>query len=262
MGCEEFSDDEDVETGETTCRPPCDCEAAMRQINDEVNQIARIPGAIDRNAAITQAYKNLGQAWPDNWWIRLAGYVSTQGGCAMKKVIAGKKVASLAAQHPDPRISIPARYAANQLSKSLNALVDANTTIFSSVYPPNAFAQRCGYARLKECAESRKIDVSPKLLDALEKLENGDLRGAADSMAAYEQTEVVQPVYERHAEAFEFMESVENVLPGDQTSIPVSYQCGAEPVVPLGGLDISDPRDRVNYYHSLMNRMMQVEGLP
>lgn len=74
--------------------------------------------------------------------------------------------------------------------------------------------------------------------------------------------EVVQPVYQHHAGTFGDLATAESLMPGDQTSILIAYECTQENLVPLGGLDIENPEDRVDYSHSLTDRMMKIEGLP
>ena len=143
-----------------------------------------------------------------------------------------------------------------------DALGDANLTIFESVYPPNKFMQTCGYEKLKECVENREIEVNEDIMTALGEIDAGNLRTGADLLAKHEQVDVVQPVYERHKETFEDLATAESWVPGDQTSIPVSYDCTRHDLVPLGDLDIAKPRDRVKYYGRLMDRMMTIEGLP
>ncbi|MDB6180905.1 DUF2515 family protein [Paracoccus fistulariae] len=254
---------------------PGNCAEAMARASSEVDRIARmtglsrarghpmntdfIPGEIRRNEAITAAYQQLGKDAPDNWWIRLAGYVSVQGGCAMQRT------QDLDAQTGGRLFVDPA--------DALEALGDANITIFSSIYPANKFMSDCGYARLKECVARGEVEVSDDIMAGLELLQKGDLRGAADMIALYEQTEIVQPVYERYPEVFEGIAAAEEFAAGfpplralgydDQSSIAVAYQCTRDPdqIVPLGDLDISNPQDRVRYYRRLMDRMMVVEGL-
>ncbi|MBM7066541.1 hypothetical protein [Actibacterium sp. 188UL27-1] len=229
-----------------TC--PNNCAEAMAMANQEVDLVRRIDDPIQRNVGITEAYRDLGEAMPNNWWVRLAGYVSTQGGCAMRRT-----------QQWDAQ-SI-GRLIVNP-EQAMEALKDANISIFSSVYPPNKFMHECGFERLKECVDAGEIEVDETLMAGLEKLNNGDLQGAADLLAQHEQVEVVQPVYDRHAETFDDLGNAEAMMPGDQTSIPIAYECTRDNLVPLGDLDIEDPFDRVSYYHRLMDRMKQIEGLP
>lgn len=91
--------------------------------------------------------------------------------------------------------------------------------------PPNKFMQTCRYEKLKECVENREIDVDRNIMTALGEIDAGNLRAGADLLADHEQRDVVQPVYERHKETFEDLATAESWVPGDQTSIPVSYDC-------------------------------------
>ena len=121
--------------------------------------------------------------------------------------------------------------------------------------------QTCRYEKLKECVENREIDVDRNIMTALGEIDAGNLRAGADLLADHEQVDVVQPVYERHKETFENLAHLEGLV-GDQTSIPVSYDCTRDDLVPLGHLDIAKARDRVKYYGRLMDRMMTIERLP
>jgi hypothetical protein len=232
---------------------PTDCKEAMRMANREVDAAKRIADPVKRNVAITQAYRSLGRAAPNNWWVRLAGYVSTQGGCAMKKFYASETWTGVGAQTLGRAVVNP--------EDALDTLKDANTTIFESVYPPNKFMQTCGYKKLKECVDKGEIQVNPKLMQALGKMDAGDYQGAADMIAQHEQVDVVQPVYERHKDTFDDMMTADSWIPGDQTSIPVSYSCDGGTQVPLGSLKLQDPQDRVKYYKKLMDEMKRIEGL-
>lgn len=227
-----------------TC--PDTCEEAAAQVQDEVNRIKRIDDPIERNVAITGAYERLARDMPQNDWVRLASYVSVQGGCAMKQA------ASLKARIlPNAWISSP---------KMLDALKDANTTIFESIYPVNRFVANCGLAKLRECAAAGAITVPRPLMAAIEQMEAGNTRRAADIIAQYEQVDVVQRVYDRHPTAFEDMAQGEAVLPGDQTSIPVAKTCTRDNLVPIGNRNIANAQDRVAYYGDLMDRMLRIEG--
>jgi hypothetical protein len=219
----------------------------MKMANAEVDLMRRIPNAVQRNIGITQSYQNLGRQMPNNWWVRLAGYVSVQGGCAMKRTLAwDAQTVGRAVVNPE---------------KAMEALGDANMTIFSSVYPPNKFMSVCGYKRLKECVDRGEVKVDPKIMKALEQINAGNLRAGADLMADHEQVDVVQPVYDRHADTFGNLATAEGLMPGDQTSIPIAYACTRSDLVSIGSLDIANPEDRVRYYRLLMDRMMKLEGL-
>jgi hypothetical protein len=234
-----------------TC--PADCKEAMALANREVDAAKRIEDPVKRNAVITKAYRDLGRAAPNNRWVRLAGYVSTQGGCAMKKFYASETWTGVGAQTLGRLVVNP--------SDALDTLKDANTTIFASVYPPNKFMQTCGYKKLKECVDKGEISVNPKLMEALGKMNEGKLQEAADMIAQHEQVDIVQPVYERHKGTFDDMMTAESVLPGDQTSIPISYSCDSGTQVSLGDLKLQSPTDRVKYYALLMAEMKRIEGL-
>ena len=120
--------------------------------------------------------------------------------------------------------------------------------------------QQCGYDKLKECFDNGELNIHPALMEALSKMDAGDLQGAADALAVHEQMNVVQPVYERHEDTFDAMQRADGMTFGDQTSIPAAYECTRDNLVPLGDLEIQQPRDRVKYYGQLLERMFEIEG--
>jgi hypothetical protein len=236
---------------------PSNCREAMQMVQDEVNRISRLPGPVERNVAITSAYDKLAQDMPENDWVRLASYVSVQGGCAMG-VTQGRNLPYV----PEwAEGGVPKFFSRALVSpeKSLDALGDANLTIFSSIYPPNRMAANCGYQKFKECVASGEISVDKEIVTALDVMNQGDKRGAADLIADYEQRQVVQPVYERWEDTFSDMKKADSWIPGDQTSIPIAKSCTRDNLVPLDG-DISNPQDRVDYYGKLIEEMYRVEG--
>lgn len=233
--------------GEVYSRCPNNCAEAMAMANSEVNLMRRISNPIQRNIGITRSYQELGEAMPDNWWVRLAGYVSVQGGCAMRRT-------------QDWDAQTIGRAVVNP-ERALAALGDANITIFESVFPPNKFMHECGYARLKECVESGEIEVDEDIMRGLEQIDQGNLQAGSDILAEHEQVEVVQQVYDRHAEVFNDLGTAEAIMPGDQTSIPIADHCTRDDLVSLGDLDIANPQDRVTYYGRLIKRLKELEGL-
>lgn len=238
---------------ETAVCPDC-CKALMDEVMEDVNKVARVPDAVDRNVAITQRYRDLGAAMPQNDWVRLAGYVSTQGGCAMKNFYFSHKPGMATAAYTFGQAVVTP-------SEALETLRAANTAIFTSVYPPNKFVEQHGYEELKKCVDAKAVDVSRELMDALGKLERGEKADAANLMAEYEQMKVVQPVYEQHADTFDDMMTADAIrFWADDTSIPISYECTRDNLVPLGELDITNPEDRVRYYSRLMKRMLKLES--
>jgi hypothetical protein len=228
---------------------PENCKEALNQIMDEVNKISRMPGPLERNAAITEAYEQLAKDMPENDWVRLASYVSFQAGCAMQQTrrgIADNCITELVFFDAD---------------KGLGALGDGNLTIFSSIYPANRMVANCGYEKFKKCVESGEIGFDENVTKALEKMNNGDLKGAAADIAIHEQRDVVQPVYDRWAETFAGIASADWWdFTSDNTSIPIAKTCTRDNLVPLEG-NLSNWLDRVSYYRKLMDEMHRVEAL-
>ncbi|SEO33029.1 hypothetical protein SAMN04489859_10706 [Paracoccus alcaliphilus] len=223
----------------------CSCDRGWQDVQDEVNQALRSDDPLERNRQITAAYDGLAEADPRNIWVRLASYVSVQGGCAMQRTQAWD------AQTLGRMVVNP--------SEAMDALQDANRTIFSNIYPVARFAQKCGAKQLRRCVESGAFEADPSLLDAMDMLEKGELRTASDLIAEHEQVDIVQPVYERHADTFRDLMRAEALIPFDQTSIPIAKHCTRDNLVSIDGLDVRDPRDRVQYYRRLVNRMLQQE---
>lgn len=247
-------DDATFSTTREACDPvkgcPCSCDRGWAEVMDEVNQALRSPDPLERNRQITAAYERLAAADPRNMWVRLASYVSVQGGCKMREFgplwrRAGYGIVTLGSPH----------------SAAIDALQDANRTIFYSIYPVIRFAQKCGAKRLRECSGAGKIKpkIPDELLDALDKMEAGQLRDASDMIANYEQVKVVQPVYEAHKAAFASMMNAEKRIPGDQTSIAIAKTCTSNDLVSVEGLDVTKAVDRVSYYERLIGRMLTLE---
>ena len=239
----------DLSTTREACDPvhgcPCSCDRGWDEVQDEVNQALRSPDPFVRNQKITEAYDRLAAADPRNLWVRLASYVSVQGGCAMRM------------SQEWPATSNGARIFFVTPEAALDALQDANRTIFSSIYPAVRFAQKCGVEQLKKCVGSGAVQVNDNLLGALDQLEKANSRVASDMIARHEQVEVVQPVYERHADALNGMMNADSVaFWKDYTSIPIAKTCTRDGLVSIEGLDIRKPQDRVRYYRRLINRML------
>lgn len=249
-----------------TC--PDTCEEAAAQVQDEVNRIKRqgpgiadmdmeagsyreIPAEVMRNGLITQAYTDLAEAAPDNHWVRLASYVSVQGGCAIRKAVAADKWT------PDMILTGSSDVANNMVT----ALGEANVAIFESIYPPMRMAATCGIDRVLECAQEGELELNDNLKTALQQMRDGNLRGAADTIAVYEQREIVQPTYDKWPNTFKAAEITDTLnVAQDMTSIPVARTCTRDNLVPLGDRSISDPLDRVSYYGDLLERMYEIEG--
>lgn len=183
------------EAGDPVAGCECSCDKGWADVQDEVNQALRSPDPLERNRQITAAYDRLAQADRRNIWVRLASYVSVQGGCAMQRTQAwdAQSIGRIVVNPED----------------ALDALQDANRTIFSSIYPVVRFAQKCGAEQLRNCVESGAFEANPALLDAMDKVEQGQLREASDIIAQYEQVDVVQKVYERHAGTFDDLMTAE-----------------------------------------------------
>ncbi|MDO5642641.1 MAG: hypothetical protein Q4G26_09705 [Paracoccus sp. (in: a-proteobacteria)] len=241
---------DELSTTRAACDPvagcECSCDRGWQDILDEVNQALSSDDPQERNRRITKAYEDIARADSRNLWTRLAGYVSVQGGCAMARVQSWYVAYT------------PGRVLINKPA-ALDALAAANSTIFSSIYPVMRFAQKCGAAQLRKCVESGAFEVDRRLLAAMDMIEAGNIRRAADIIARYEQVEVVQKVYDDHAAGFRGLIRGENWVPGDQTSIPISKECtrASDMLVKIGNLDIRDPEHRVEYYHRLMKRMLE-----
>lgn len=226
---------------------PENCKEALKIAEDEVNKIARLDGPIARNKAITASYEKLAKDMPNNDWVRLASYVSVQGGCAMQ-LTQGWEARTGGRLFFDP-------------DDALSALGDANLTIFSSIYPPNRMVANCGYEKFRQCVDRGEITFDKNILKGMEKMHNGELKGAADIIAQYEQRDVVQPVYDRWAKTFAGMSLADTVdVFHDRTSIPIAKTCTRDNLVPFTG-NISDWHDRIKYYSKIIDEMYRVEGV-
>ncbi len=237
-----------------------DCKKKIEEIEKETKRITDIRDPIERNKAITAAYGKLATQDPNNRWIKLASVVSAQGGCAMKltrsldpDVITGI----------DPKYDFMNPTGLDPWYNMYQALGDANNSIFGDIYPKAAYRARHGYEDMKKCYAAEGKTIPDGLKKSFEALEKGDLKGASDRMAEYEQREVVQPVYERYRGTFSMMEkgsAVKKFFTGTNFyDIPVSTTCGDPNVVPFEG-SISNRDHRVGYYKALMERLSSQQG--
>jgi len=243
-----------------------ECAKKIDDIQRETDAINDISDPIDRNKAITKAYTDLAEQDTENRWIKLASIVSAQGGCAMKDVKAMPEM-------------LPGQ------NNMYNALGDANKAIFGSIYPLAAYRARYGYKDMKKCYAAEGKTIPPKMEEAFGEIEQGEFKLASDDIAWYEQTKVVQPVYDDYSGTFFAMElynatgksyatksniyrNLGGLLPSENEvnskniyDIPVSTTCGDPNTVPFIG-SISNPKDRVKYYQTLMDVLARREGWP
>lgn len=232
------------------------CQSKIKVIDDQTKKIASIQDPIERNAAITQAYTAVAAQDLQDRWVKLASIVSAQGGCAMKQV--GGVRSWLSWKQPLDDAS-----GASFSNNMYHALGDANKGIFSDIYPVAAYKAKYGWASLKECYASEGKPLQPELEDAFDKMDKGNLDGAADRIAAFEQTKVVQPVYDRYSGTFTEMKvasAIQKPITGKNLyDIPVSTTCGDPNTIPFAG-NISDSKNRVDYYRALMNALKRNQG--
>lgn len=220
-----------IASGAQTMRVSFDCRAVYDTIIEETEKIANIEDPLERNKAINKAYDDLAKSASNNHWIKLASYVSPQGGCAMQKVLS------------------------TQFDLPYQALGEANKAIFKNIYPVMKAYDKYGAAAVKRCYAG---NLPAELEEAIDLMEQDKLEDAALKIAEYEQRDVVQKVYEDYDWTFRGMEMVDRIdITTDHTSIPVSRKCGVGTPVPFKG-SISEPNDRVNYYKSLMQRMKEM----
>ena len=232
------------------------CENQIKLIDDQTRQIASIKDPIARNAAITKAYTDVAASDPQDRWVKLASVVSAQGGCAMKQV--GSVRSWLTWKQPLDDAS-----GMSFTNNMYQALGDANKGIFSDIYPVAAYKAKFGWASLKECYAADGKQLEPALEEAFDKMDKGDLGGASDRIALYEQTTVVQPIYDKYSGTFTEMKvasAIQRPLTGKNLyDIPVSTTCGDPDTVPFAG-NISKGADRVDYYRALMDKLKKEQG--
>jgi hypothetical protein len=232
------------------------CRNRIKQIDDETRAIVSIDDPLERNKAITQAYTEVAAKDPDDRWVKLASVVSAQGGCAMAKVANVRSWLSW-------KQALDDKTGMSFSNNMYQALGDANKGIFRDIYPVAAYKARHGWADLKACYAEAGRTLQPELRDAFDKMEKGDLDGAADGIAKFEQMKVVQPVYDAYSGTFSVMKglsALQKPIAGTNLfDIPVSTLCGDPNVVPFAG-DIAKGADRVEYYRSLMDTLKREQG--
>lgn len=230
---------------------PEDCKGNWSRIDGEIQRIEKIKDPRERNKAITGKYKEIAEMNPENRWARLASYVSAQAGCGMERT-------------DDADAQTLGRVFVNP-EDAKKALADGNITIFKSVARPFLYVNTYGYDSLDHCLESAPQPPIPnELVKAMRIMQEGELRRAADMIAEHEQVDVVEKVYERHQETFADIDSFDTSrwdffdTTRDRQSIPLSHDCTNEDRVPLDG-PLSVPKNRVKYYHKLMNELEAME---
>ncbi|HEX7688436.1 MAG TPA: DUF2515 family protein [Burkholderiaceae bacterium] len=232
------------------------CKAKVQDIDDQTRKIAAIDDPIERNKAITKAYTDVAAQDPQDRWVKLASIVSAQGGCAMKQVAGVRSYLSWKQPLDDAT-------GTSFTNNMYHALGDANKAIFTDIYPVAAYKAKYGWTSLKECYASEGKTLPNELKDAFDKMDAGDLSGASNSIAKFEQTQVVQPVYDKYSGTFAEMKvasAIQKPFTGKNLyDIPVSTTCGDPDTIPFSG-NISNGDDRVVYYEALMRKLAQQQG--
>lgn len=232
------------------------CQSKVKVIDDQTEKIIAIPDPIKRNAAITKAYTEVAAQDPQDRWVKLASIVSAQGGCAMKRVASVRSWLTWKQPLDDAT-------GASFTDNMYLALGDANKGIFRDIYPVAAYKAKYGWASLKECYASEGRPLRPELKEAFDKMDMGDLDGASNAIAKFEQKKVVQPVYDQYSGTFTEMKiasTVQKLMTGKNLyDIPVSTTCGDPDTVPFTG-NLSNGADRVAYYRALMDKLKEQQG--
>lgn len=234
-----------------------ECAKKIDAIQQETNKINSISDPIERNKAITAAYKDLAAHDPSNRWIKLASIVSSQGGCAMRQV------QGVRSYFPSVKDGLDNATGTSFTQNMYHALGDANKAIFGDIYPYAAYRARYGYENMKKCYAAERKAIPDKIQKSFESLEKNNLKDASDYIADFEQRDVVQRVYDEYKGTFTEMSianSIQKPFSGKNVyDIPVSTTCGDPNTVPFVG-SISNSKDRVNYYNSLMDRLSAQQG--
>ncbi|OLP43059.1 DUF2515 family protein [Rhizobium oryziradicis] len=235
-----------------------DCKKKIEEIEKKTKSITDIQDPIERNKAITAAYKNLFAENPQNRWIKLASIVSSQVGCSLNDAKSWRDGLQYGADGG------PA-FGYEIASNMYDALGEGNRNIFQSIYPMAVYQARYGYEDMKKCYAALGKQIPKRVNEAFESLESGNLKDAADALGNYEQREIVPPLYEKYNGTFSVVEAGNSVyknLPWNSGKniydIPVSYNCGAPNPVPFNS-PISNTNRRVDYYQSLMQRLTDIE---
>ncbi len=153
----------------------------------------------------------------------------------------------------------------NLTNNMYHALGDANKAIFGDIYPMAAYRARYGYEDMKKCYASEGKTIPDPMVKGFDYLAQGNLKKASDNIAWYEQTEVVQPVYDEYSGTFWAMEKASDLKKLESGKnlydIPLSTTCGDPDTIPFIG-SISNADDRVEYYKTLMDVLARREGWP
>lgn len=269
------------------------CGQAWESVNNETRRILAQGGdadPIERNRHITAAYAELYQRNPRLEWSGLAAIVSRHGGCAMEHARDTMGPVNYdfyyrrqARPYWGEQPPVYGPRAAGAMT-AYNGLADTNEAIFSSIYPVMRFYDRHGMEGMRRCGSAQPAGsltrtrdgralpkgqgTEPALVSALNLIDSGvpaRVREGSAQIAGYEQRRIVQDliyadpetrlVFSANQKAAEhpWVGGAARALGARRPEIPLSAECGAAPVVRFEG-DITVARDRVTYYHSLMQQ--------
>ena len=282
-----------------------DCKGNWSSAVSQVNKTDDIADPLQRNKQITADYANLYKQTPDLQWAGLASVVSRNAGCGMVKAkgVADQSDKALKQEYEAPIIDPMGGPPADLYNSgrgvsahiAYDALGNTNQTIYRTVGPTMTFVSQHGAKQLKACTASKAIPTGDPLaakvpnnkldnsvmpsglspavdqLAAAENMPQGSAertianRNAADEIANYEQTKVVQQrIYEGHPELQGVMwanqklsgSSFGRSLGAVPPQVALSADCNSTNLVPLNG-SINDPAARVKYYSTLMDKFSE-----
>lgn len=231
--------------------PPSDAEVRAWKIAEQKLKDKKSRLLTERNQRITEEYKKVAANNPENRWAKLASYASAQVGCGIQETKGAESQA----------LGIFPPYLINP-DEAEAALSEGNKTIFSSVGQPFMFIDKFGYEQFDKCASEKNTPVPKEIVEAARLMDEGgedNLKEASDKIAKYEQHKVVQPVYEKYADVFEKIDWADTHEPlwgsRDRQSMALEHACDTGEKIPLGDLELKNPKDRVEYYKQLMKEL-------
>ena len=280
---------------------PFDCQGNWNNTVADVNKIANMKDPLARNQKITASYATMYKQNSNLQWAGLGAVVSRNAGCAMVKSqgiadASNKAIGDQAESSSEPAPNLLDMGTAFSATVAHDALADTNQLIYRTVAPTMTFISKYGAKQLKACMDSGAIPVQdhlkdrvpndklpnnavpPQLVPAVDKLAQSEAlpdgdpekanldRRAADRIARYEQTGVVQQrIYDPSWTVRRVMQANQVLsqyqwgrdLGATPPEVAMSVDCSATNRIPYQG-SILDSNDRVDYYNKLTKVMSQM----
>jgi len=128
--------------------------------------------------------------------------------------------------------------------------------IFAAMYPALRTAADQGYEQFLKCYKAGAFgkDVPKAIADAIESLQAGEIRDAANFLVHYEQEEVARQTYVDYEAAFASLKKVNDIAMWagiNLQSVPLSLYCSSDDYRIPFTKDLTNENDRIDYFWDL-----------